>query len=292
MTDLSNWIGRELITSETLDTMQLTKMAATMDRPQAFESGDKLPAGWHWLFFNQLETQSKLGPDGHPLRGNFLPPVELPRRMWAGSRLHWHAPFIAGRTVTRTARVLDVTEKTGKSGAMIFVKVGYTYVEASGGDSGKLLLEEEHDIVYRDDPLRDDNTAPLAVTAPAAPAFEREGAHLRKVTPDPVFLFRYSALSFNGHRIHYDYDYVRNVEGYPGLIVHGPLIATLALDFVEFDLAPGRNIERFSFRMKKPTFDYAPFHLHANANADGKSFATWTSDNSGQVALDGEVTLT
>ena len=120
---------------------------------------------------------------------------------------------------------------------------------------------------------------------------EREGAHLRKITPDPVLLFRYSAVTFNGHRIHYDADYVSNVEGYPGLIVHGPLIATFALDFIEFDLAPGRSIEKFSFRMKKPTFDYAPFHLHADASADGKGYAAWTSDNNGQVALDGEIVL-
>jgi 3-methylfumaryl-CoA hydratase len=285
MTDLSSWIGRELVTSETLDTMQLAKMAATMDRALSFKDGDKLPAGWHWLFFNQLEVQSKLGPDGHPKRGNFLPPVELPRRMWAGSRLHWKAPFIAGRTVTRTARVLDVTEKTGKSGAMIFVKVGYTYQ-----DGTSVLLEEEHDIVYRDEPPRDPNSAPAAAKAPDTLVFERKGAHLRKVAPDPVLLFRYSALTFNGHRIHYDCDYVRNVEGYPGLIVHGPLIATFALDFVEFDLAPGRGIEKFSFRMKKPTFDYAPFHLHADAGAGG-NYAVWTSDNSGQVALDGEMVL-
>lgn len=286
MTDFSNWIGRELITSETLDAMQLTKMAATMDRALSFSKGEKLPAGWHWLFFNQLETQSNIGPDGHPKRGNFLPPVELPRRMWAGSRLHWHAPFIAGHTVTRTARILDVTEKTGKSGAMIFVKVGYTYK-----DGVSVLLEEEHDIVYRDDPPRDANATPVVAKVPEKIVFEREGAHLRKVTPDPVLLFRYSAVTFNGHRIHYDADYVRNVEGYPGLIVHGPLIATFALDFIEFDLAPGRSIEKFSFRMKKPTFDYAPFHLHAGASADGKGYAAWTSDNNGQVALDGEIVL-
>jgi 3-methylfumaryl-CoA hydratase len=286
MTDLSNWIGRELVTSETLDAMQLTKMAATMDRPLSFNKGEKLPAGWHWLFFNQLEAQANLGPDGHPRRGNFLPPVELPRRMWAGSRLHWHAPFLAGHTVTRTARVLDVTEKAGKSGQMIFVKVGYTY-----RDGQTVLLEEEHDIVYRDDPPRDANATAVTAKAPDKLVFEREGAHLRKVTPDPVLLFRYSAVTFNGHRIHYDADYVRNVEGYPGLIVHGPLIATFALDFIEFDLAPGRSIEKFSFRMKKPTFDYAPFHLHASASADGKGYAAWTSDNNGQVALDGDIVL-
>ena len=287
MTDLASWVGRERITSEVLDTAQLTKMAATMDRPLAFNAGDKLPAGWHWLFFNQLEAQARLGPDGHPKRGDFLPPVALPRRMWAGSRLCWHAPFLAGRKVSRSARILDVAEKTGKSGAMIFVKVGYTY-----RDGDAVLLDEEHDIVYRDDPPRDAGAAlALAATAPADRVFEREGAHLRKVTPDPVLLFRYSALTFNGHRIHYDHDYVRDVEGYPGLVVHGPLIATLVLDFIEFDLAPGRSIQRFSFRMKRPTFDFAPFHLHANANSDGNSYAAWSSDNSGQVALDGTVTL-
>ncbi len=285
MSEYAAWIGRELVTAETLDIMQLTKMAATMDRALSLGDGDKLPAGWHWLFFNQLERQSNIGPDGHPKRGNFLPPVALPRRMWAGSRLHWKSPFIAGHTVTRTARVLDVTEKSGKSGPMIFVKVGYTYT-----DGATVLLEEEHDIVYRDEPPRDANVASVA-TAAKAPVFERKGAHLRKVVPDPVLLFRYSALTFNGHRIHYDYDYVRNVEGYPGLIVHGPLIATFALDFIEFDLAPGRNIEKFSFRMKSPTFDYAPFHLHADAGADGKSYTAWTSDNSGKVALDGEIVL-
>jgi 3-methylfumaryl-CoA hydratase len=167
-----------------------------------------------------MARHSEIGPDGHPKRGGFLPPVPLPRRMWAGSRLTFVQPVRVGDALTRESRILDVSGKEGRTGHLVFVTVRHDYSLASG-----LAITEEHDIVYRDNP-QPGQPAPKPTPAPTDSQFSRE------IVPDPVLLFRYSALTFNGHRIHYDRSYVTEVEGYPGLIVHGPLIATLLLDLL------------------------------------------------------------
>jgi 3-methylfumaryl-CoA hydratase len=179
-----------------------------------------LPELWHWLYFLPHARQSEIGPDGHPKRGGFLPPVPLPRRMWAGGRLEWIKPLVVGDAIERTSTIQSVTHKSGRTGDLIFVLVRHEISNAAG-----IALTEEHDIVYRDAPAPDDKP----VTPTAAPS---DATWTKTIHPDDVLLFRYSALTFNGHRIHYDRRYVTEVEGYPGLIVHGPLIATLLVDLV------------------------------------------------------------
>ena len=284
---LRGWIGRTETARDDIGAVQVRQLAATLgDEARLREPGvAPLPAGWHWLFFNPTEAQAFLGPDGHPARGDFLPPVELPRRMWAGSRLRWTRAFEVGRTVTRDSEILDVRHRAGRSGDLVFVTVGHRYADEHG-----LLLDEEHDIVYRGEASDADRAALVAVGERARAGeheFERRGEHVREIDADPVMLFRYSAATFNGHRIHYDADYARDVEGYPGLVVHGPLIATLLLQLIESDLASGRFIESFEFRALRPTFDLGPFHLHASATDGGHE--VWSSDNVGRVAVSGRV---
>lgn len=288
--NIEDWVGRRTQVTDVISPVQVRQMAAAMNDAARLARPDAapLPAGWHWLYFNPIEIESKLGPDGHPRRGDFLPPVELPRRMWAGSRLTWARPFAVGATVDKHSKILAVSRKSGRSGDMVFVTVEHVYSDARG-----LVLTEEHDIVYRDMP-GDAERASLRELGDRAQAgehrFEQPPSHAREVHGDSVMLFRYSAATFNGHRIHYDRNYAREVEGYPGLVVHGPLIATMLLNYVENEFSGGRQVRTFEFRAKKPTFDLAPFHLHAQVG-QGEGIKVWSSNNVGDTGIDGHITL-
>ena len=213
--DFRAWIGRETSHSDTLNPAAVEAMAATLDLPNAPAAGDALPPGWPWLFFNPAAPRSGLGVDGHPARGGFLPPIELPRRMWAGSRIRYLANLPVGAQAQRHSRIANIVNKTGKRGALWFVTVEHTTVA-----DGTPCIVEEQDIVYREAPPPSANHEP-------PPPYEETAQWSQPFTPDTTLLFRYSALTFNGHRIHYDQTYARNEEGYPDLVVHGPLTATL-----------------------------------------------------------------
>jgi 3-methylfumaryl-CoA hydratase len=291
MDDLSQWVGRTQRLTETIDARLVRWLAATLERSDLLEAreGSHLPPAWHWAFFNAVEPMSLLGRDGHPKKGGFLPPTAQPRRMWAGSRLHWLGALKVGAAVERVSTILKCESKRGKSGDLVLVTVGHRF---SAG--GALLLDEEHDIVYRDEAGDEERRAlaELAAKARAGGAkYEREGEVVREVAVGPVQMFRYSAATFNGHRIHYDRDYAREVEGYPGLVVHGPLIATLLLEFLQAQVAPGRGIERFEFRALRPTFDIAPFALHASLPAADGTVSLWSTNNVGAVGMQASARL-
>jgi 3-methylfumaryl-CoA hydratase len=219
----------------------LGRMAATLGVTVEEVAPDgTLPPLWHWMLFQDWVTPDQIGPDGHPRRGGFLPAAEdLPRRMWAGGRLEVRHRLHAGEPVRRVSKIMSVTEKTGRSGRLVFVTVQHR-IEGQHG----LALIEEHDIVYRSA-----QGAAIQERAPAEPA--PRGAFSRQILPDPVLLFRFSALTGNGHRIHYDLDYVRTEEGYPGLLVHGPLQAVLLADAAR-RISPQRLLCRFAFRGEMP----------------------------------------
>ncbi|MDR6429543.1 3-methylfumaryl-CoA hydratase [Variovorax paradoxus] len=246
-----------------MDARAVAALAATLDWDHAPTDGDPLPPGWQWLFFNPVVRQSMLGQDGHPHRTpeSFLPPIDLPRRMWAGSRTRYLSPLWVGAEAERSSRILRITPKEGKTGRMCFVTVAHT--TASGG---RVCIAEEQDIVYRE------ATPPAAARAAAEPApaapVPVQAAWQRLVNPDPVLLFRYSALTFNGHRIHYDLPYAQDVEGYQGLVVHGPLTATLLQGFAA-SLRPGRRLAAFDFRGLQPLFAGQPFTLCADETEEG-----------------------
>ena len=217
---------------------------------------------------------------GHARRGRFLPPVPMPRRMWAGGRLQWvqDNPLVLGDAIKRVSRIESVTHKAGRSGDLVFVLVRHDIFNAQG-----LALTEEHDIVYRANPRPGDS---VPSPQPAA----QDGVWTQTVVPDDVLLFRYSALTFNGHRIHYDRKYVTEVEGYPGLIVHGPLIATLLLNLLRSKL-PDARLTNFEFRAVRPMFDISPFQLHGKPSADGKTVRLWTEDFGGWLGMQASAKL-
>ncbi len=289
--ELEQWVGRSQSLTEVIHPHPVRQLAAALNDAKRLQEPAvaPLPAGWHWAYFNPHELQLQLGEDGHPRRGDFLPPVSLPRRMWAGSRLHWTRAFTVGETVTRDSRIASVERKSGRSGEMVFVTLAHRYRDQQG-----VLLEEEHDIVYREGPSTEEKAALAELGARARAgthAFERAGVHQQRVVANSVLLFRYSAATFNGHRIHYDVDYCRDIEGYPGLVVHGPLIATLLLGYIENTLTPGRRIRAFTFRAKKPTFAIGAFHLHAGPVIDGSAMEVWSTNNVGEIGLDARVGL-
>ena len=268
---LREWIGRTEEATDLVSAAPLRGLAALLDRagPEP-AAGAEVPPGGHWLYFLPAAPQAEIGPDGHPLRGGFLPPVALPRRMWAGSRLEFLAPLRVGETVRRVSTIRDVTLKEGKSGTLVFVAVRHQI----SGPAGPALIEDQ-DIVYRDAPAAD-AAAPRPKPAPA------DAAWRRMVRPDSVMLFRYSALTFNGHRIHYDRAYATEVEGYPGLVVHGPLIATLLLDLVGAEM-PEARLAAFDVRMVGPLFDTADFTV-AGMTPGERSAELWAADASGALA--------
>lgn len=267
------WVGREQSESDTLTIAPLEAMAATLDRENCdFTLGNTLPSLWHWLYFLKPARQSSLAIDGHAEKGDFLPPIPLPRRMWAGSRLKFMRTLAVGEAVTRTSRIQSVKLKKGRSGKLAFVCVSH---EISGKNG--VALVEEHDIVYRDKPSAD---APVATAIMADT--ESDFSKTRKA--DPVFLFRYSALTFNGHRIHYDRDYVTGVEAYPGLIVHGPLLATLLVELIA-DNFPNQKLIEFNFKALNPVFDTDKFHVCGNHADSGGGNKLWISDNNGKLCM-------
>jgi 3-methylfumaryl-CoA hydratase len=269
---LQSWIGKTERATDEATATPVAALAATLDIDHP---GDTLRPLWHWLYFLPIHRQSDLGPDGHAKRGGFLPPVDLPRRMWAGGRLEFHHPLHIGDRITRTSRIADVRFKEGRAGPLVFVVVRHEIANEAG-----VALTEEHDIVYRDH----------ARSGDPQPA-PNEATWQRLIHPDDVLLFRYSALTFNGHRIHYDRRYATEVEHYPGLVVHGPLIATLLADLVSRNL-PEATMKRFEFRAISPIFDVADFTVNANPEPDGKTIHLWASGPQGGLAMTATADLT
>ena len=247
--DFSQWIGRRELTEDDLSPVPARAAAATLDDTvTCFEKGSALPPLWHWFYFLARTPQAQLDVDGHPRRGGFMPPIPYPRRMFAGARMRFHRPLLIGQPARREAVIRDITQKSGRSGSLAFVSVVLSYYQ-----EGFLCIEEEQDIVYREPGPA--VARPQVVAWPASPP----GAWSRVVTPDPKLLFRFSALTFNAHRIHYDRPYATGEEGYPGLVVHGPLTAVLLSELVRQNTA--RPLREFSFRGLAPLFDLAPFRV-------------------------------
>lgn len=247
---LRAWVGKTESSEEAVTLDPALRFHATLDdEGPAPRAGGELPPLWHWLYFLPKPATREIGVDGHARRGGFMPPVELPRRMFAGSQMDFHAPLIIGGSAHRAREVISVECKDGRDGPLVFVGVRER-IEMSG----RLCVEERQTIVYR-------NVGALG----AAPPLETQwapapaGAWTRVITPDPVLMFRFAALTFNAHRIHYDRPYAMQEEGYPGLIVQGPLVAMLLLELVRHN--DSRRVASYSFRSRAPLFDLAPFRL-------------------------------
>lgn len=268
---LRQWIGRTESCNDIATARPVAALAATLDRRDPEPAvGDAIPPGWHWLYFLETKPASDLAPDGHAKRGGFLPPVALPRRMWAGGRLEFLRPLHVGEKLRRNSEIVAVEPKQGKSGNLVFVTVRHTVIA-----SGQTATIEEHDIVYRE-AARSAEPPPQGKPAPLHPKWRRE------LRADSVMLFRFSALIFNAHRIHYDLDYARDEEHYPGLVVHGPLQTVLILDLARRE--ERRPVRKLVYRAVHPIFHTA--HFTVNGNPDGSAQAElWTADATGNLAM-------
>jgi len=277
---MDNWIGRQENVDDILTLGPARSLAATLDLdPLTIEVGCLLPLPWHWIYALPVVRQSQMGPDGHPRRGGFLPPVPEPRRMWAGSRIRAHGQLRLGECVTRSSTIDSIREREGKSGRLVFVTVHHAWRR---GHSDSPVVEEWQDIVFRGHPKPSDRK-PVGEPAPLNPDWSQV------IEADPVLLMRYSAVTFNSHRVHYDAPYATECEGYPGLIVHGPLIATLLLEAARRE-RPSALVCEFSFRAVAPIIAGTPFTVNGRDEGDGK-LALWASDGSGKVAMLAEASV-
>ncbi len=275
------WIGRTETVADFIAAAPAEAAAATLDDAEVrFPDGTPLPPLWHWFYFLPKAPQSRIGPDGHPHRGDFLPPIPLPRRMFAGARLRFFTPLTVGRPAVRESVIRSIAGKSGSSGALAFVTIGSVIRQ-----DGRLCLEEEQDIVYRGKGAL--APAPSPPSTPAALPEVPEPSWEEKVVPDPVLLFRFSALTFNGHRIHYDRPYATDVEGYPGLVVHGPLTAMLLMRLVRRHA--GRPVHSFSFRGLAPLFDLAPIRLTGRIEGDRVFLRAESSDDTPAMSAEAQL---
>ncbi len=273
--DLKKWVGRKRSERDIVAPNQAMAMAATLDLdPEAFGKGAVLPEFWHWIYFMHPVRRSRLGEDGHELRGDFMPPVELPRRMWAGGRVRFLRSIVIGTTIDRTSEIISIDQKHGRTGPLVLTTVRHII-----GDAGGPCVEEEQDIVYCEIPKSGESPQQQA-TLPADVQWRET------FLPDAVTLFRYSALMFNAHRIHFDYPFTTEVEGYRGLLVHGPLTATLLLE------AAKRNVQRelasFRYRGLAPLFNDELITLAGNTEQENET-ELWAAGPSGVVAMQGAV---
>lgn len=277
--DLSLWLGREQCHEDFIDINKAQAMAATLNWTAAaseqLQLGSELPWPWHWLYFLETPAAALIEVDGHPRKGDFLPPVTLPRRMWAGSRLQFFGPLHIGDHAKKVSQIKSVTEKQGASGRLVFVTVQHSVFTYRGRDNKEfLLMTEEQDIVYRE--------AAVVGAAPAkimTPKYQAEWSET--VTTDPVLLFRYSALTFNSHRIHYDRQYAIEQEAYPGLVVQGPLMASLLLNFAAQNM-PEATLSHFEFKGLRPATGE---QLQLQGCVEGQKLQLWALDEQGAMVM-------
>jgi 3-methylfumaryl-CoA hydratase len=278
--DWQTWVGRTQTVADWIAPSRVAAWLATLDHEaKPVNEGDAVPPGFHWTLAPHVARESELGPDGHAQRDyrSFLPPVPLPRRLWAGSRVTFHQPLRVGDRVERASVIASVEEKQGRESPLVFVTVRHRYTV-----SGDVAIEEEQDLVYREPPA-----AGTAAASPRASAAEIAPAWQRTIHPTETLLFRYSALTLNTHRIHYDRRYAIEAEGYAGLVVHGPLIATLLLDLIQ-SRAPETTIARFSFKALRPTFDTGDFAVCGAPVEGAGHYRLWSTDNRGERAVEAE----
>lgn len=279
MEQLNDWIGRGETTQGVANATSSDILNATLDRADPpFQPGDALPPAWHWMFFPEIVKLSDTGPDGHLAKGGFMPPVPLPRRMWAGAKMTFHQPLRAGDPITRVSTITDVTSKDGRSGALCFVTVTH---EISGPNG--LATTDQHLTVYR---APAEAGAPPPRPQPASDAADWS----RAIHPTTVLLFRFSALTNNSHRIHYDRSYVTEVEGYPGLLVHGNLTATLLLDLFRREM-PDATLKSFNLRAIAPLYDINEFTVSGKIADDAVSGTLWAATHDGALAQQAEITF-
>jgi len=274
-----SWIGKLSVINNYLDHAPAQKMQVLLDREPTISSGDVLPPAWHWLYFHELAKTHELGNDGHTQLGITMPPFQLPRRMWAGGKIYWLRPLVLGSSARRESQIIKIEEKTGSTGKLIFVTVEHQISQAN-----ELCIREEHEIVYRENgnPEIGNPTTEKINTAPKSELADENSDFSSTWKFNEAGLFRYSALTFNSHRIHYDSDYTRDVEGYAGLIVHGSLLSTLMLDLA---LKNGCSVRQFNYGAKSPITLPNSFTVHGKSETNTTQLRVANED--GNLAMQG-----
>lgn len=277
--DLQQWVGRQETSEALVTAYNADAMAATLDRDDPpYRVGDQIPPGWHQFYIREVVKLKDTGPDGHLKRGGFLPPIVLPRRMWAGTRSTFHQPIRIGDTIHRTTTIAAITPKTGKTGDLVFLRLRHELT----GPQGPTVTEEQ-DVVYRE-------AANPGEPVPEPPPEPGRAVWKRTIHPTPVLLFRMSALTMNSHRIHYDRPYATEVEKYPGLLVHGPLTHILLMDLLRREL-PRARLRTFSVRAISPLYDIDDFTVEGTPAVDGSSATLWALNHQGRLAMSAEATF-
>jgi len=275
--DLTDWLGNSEERQDQIVAFPANALSATLNYDVKYLDGSVLPPLWHWLYFLPIYRLDQANYDGHAALGGFLPPVKLPRRMWAGSRVSFLYDLTIGTEARKVSTIKSIQQKSGKSGDLVFVTVAHQVFQ-----NDTCCIEEEHDIVYRSAP--DINaTAPVFKTTDTSPEFSYV------VKPDPILLFRYSALTFNGHRIHYDQPFCIETEGYEGLVVHGPLLATMMLDLIRQNF-PDAVVKYFQFRALAPVFDTMKFEV-CGCKTSSSEVEIWIKRDDGVLAMSGSANL-
>ena len=279
--DLKAHVGRRETATDVITAAPANLLRLTFGRDEPeLGPGDPLPPGWQALYFLPRFPPEALRPDGSPLDTGVVPPMPLPRRMFAGERFRFHRPLRIGDTVRRETELADIAVKSGGTGTLVFATVVQRIFAGP-----VLAIEEERRTVFREEVKPGDgNQAPRREPAPD------EVPWRRRITPDPVLLFRFSALTFNSHRIHYDRPWATEREGYPGLVVHGPLTSTLLIDFAR-DHNPGRAFQSYETQARAPLFEGAPFELRGRPRADGRAVELWAVTPEGTVAMSARAEL-
>jgi 3-methylfumaryl-CoA hydratase len=287
---LQQWKGKTTTWNGHITEEPYARMAATLGRPDIVNRHlQLLPPLWHWLYGTPALEESQLHADGMPRGSDIVPPIPLPRRMWASSALQFHSDLHIGDAVSRRSEVIDIVYKQGRSGDLVFVQLMHTLTGPQGA-----ALTERHIIAFREAQMKEPAAAKHAASAGKAESGGSSAVSMpephysRKIVPNEISLFRYSALTFNSHRIHYDRPYATETEGYPGLVVHGPLIATLLLDLVDRHFSD-RVVGEFSFKALNPIFDLHPFRLNMRLDSiDDHRFTLWASDHDDRVCMQAE----
>jgi hydroxyacyl-ACP dehydratase HTD2-like protein with hotdog domain len=272
--ELSDWQPKPLEFASQIDVRNANRMAALFDLT-ALSVGDPIPLLWHWAFFQEPARQQKIDADGHPKKGGFLPPISLPRRMFAGSKLSFYQPLLVGQTYHYNSRIKSISVKQGRSGTLAFVRIDHHVTDKDGNS----CLNENQDIVYREASA---TSRQLNAVSSSVQDWDWE----EKMVADPVMLFRYSAVTYNGHRIHYDFPYATQVEGYPGLVVHGPLLATLMMKALSERISIAKLV-RFEFAGQSPVFGGDEFEVAICRLSDSNSVKTAILSN-GSIAMAGK----
>lgn len=266
---LLEWTNKTTEAEDTIRLQPANFMEATLNRPPKLKEGDNLPPLWHWVYFLEAKPESDLGRDAHPKKGDFLPPIQLPRRMWAGGRFTFYNDLVIGEKAKKITTIKKIVEKEGSAGPLCFITLEHKIYSKD-----EISIIEEQDLVYLQD-QQGSKSLPLAQNNVEKADFSQE------IHPSAILLFRYSALTFNGHRIHYDLDYAKNVEGYDGLVFHGPLTATLLLDLALKERK--QPIKKYSFRGIAPLSNLDCFWIEGKS--EDNAAILWARRKDGVVAM-------